>query len=40
MEPPDPQSSVEQGSDIHCVCREEEADTGQGAQSVEVCSPP
>ena len=40
MEPPDPHSSsVERGSDFHCVCHEEEADTGQGTQSVEVCSP-
>lgn len=40
MEPPDPQSSsVERGSDFYRVCHEEEADTGQGTQSVEVCSP-
>lgn len=40
MEPPAPHSSsVERGSDFHCVCHEEEAGTGQGTQSVEVCSP-
>ena len=40
VEPPAPHSSsVERGSDFHCVCHEEEAGTGQGTQSVEVCSP-
>ena len=40
MEPPAPHSSsVERGSDFHCMCHEEEAGTGQGTQSVEVCSP-